>query len=66
MVAGLTPADLDRRGRHPWLGEADLRSVLKLLYRHPMIHLRDVRAALRSRTPVAHEAESGGEGGSGR
>lgn len=51
-VSRLQPADLDRRGRHPWLGDTDLRAVLKLLYRHPMIHLRDVRAALRTRRPV--------------
>jgi hypothetical protein len=55
VVAGLSPDDLERRGRHPWLGETDLRSVLKLLYRHPMIHLRDIRQALKSRSPVGSE-----------
>ena len=48
IVASLTSGDLDRRGRHPWFGETDLRSVLKLLYRHPMIHLRDARRALKT------------------
>jgi hypothetical protein len=55
VVAALSPGDLERRGRHPWLGETDLRSVLKLLYRHPMIHLRDIRQALKTRSPVAQE-----------
>jgi len=51
-VAGLSADDLDRRGRHPWLGDTDLRSVLKLLYRHPMIHLRDIRQAIQTKSPV--------------
>jgi len=51
-VAGLGPDDLERRGWHPWLGDTDLGSVLKLLYRHPMIHLRDARRALKTGKPV--------------
>jgi len=51
-VAALTPDDLERRGRHPWFGETDLRSVLKLLYRHPMIHMRDAKRALKTGIPV--------------
>jgi uncharacterized protein (TIGR03083 family) len=63
-VAALQPADLDRRGRHPWFGETDLRSVLKLLYRHPMIHLRDARRALKTGRPVAPSDEDSAVEGS--
>lgn len=62
-VAALRPADLDRRGRHPWFGDTDLRSVLKLLYRHPMIHLRDARRALRSGMPVEPSGDAAAEEG---
>ena len=61
-VAGLVPGDLECRGWHPWLGDTDLGSVLKLLYRHPMIHLRDVRRALKTGKPVrSSEGSEGGE-----
>ena len=43
FVAGLSPEDLTRKGRHPWLGETELVEVVKLLYRHNQIHQRDVR-----------------------
>ncbi len=46
--------DLDLRGRHPWFGQASIRDILKLIYRHNMIHLRDLRRAIRSGTPVPH------------
>ncbi len=54
IVAGMSPQDLDREGYHPWFGEVELRAMLKLIYRHNMIHLRDVRRALASSEPVPH------------
>ena len=54
FVAGLSASDLDRRGYHPWFGETDLGFMLKLTYRHPMLHLRDVRQALQTGEPVPH------------
>lgn len=54
LVNSLSPADLDRLGRHPWFGETELRKALKLVYRHNMIHLRDIRRALESGRPVPH------------
>ncbi len=55
LAAGLSEQDLDRIGYHPWLGEAQMRQMLKLLYRHNMIHLRDVRKALAAGRPVPHQ-----------
>jgi uncharacterized protein (TIGR03083 family) len=46
--------DLDLRGRHPWLGQTSIGDMLKLVYRHNMIHMRDIRRALQSGTPVPH------------
>jgi len=46
--------DLRRRGYHPWFGDSQLEDMLKLVYRHNIIHLRDVRRALKSGKPVLH------------
>ena len=54
FVGGLSLPDLDRRGYHPWFGDADLRFMLKLTYRHPMLHVRDVRQALETGAPIPH------------
>ena len=43
FVAGLSPEDLTRTGRHPWLGVIELAEMFKLMYRHNQIHQRDVR-----------------------
>ena len=43
LVQGMQPADLERQGRHPFLGVVPLEEIVKLLYRHNQIHLRDVR-----------------------
>jgi len=45
LVAGLSSEDLQRQGRHPWLGLAPLEEIFKLLYIHNQIHMRDVRRA---------------------
>lgn len=48
LVDKMTPPDLLRTGRHPYLGIAPLEEMLKLLYRHNQIHQRDVRKLLNS------------------
>ncbi len=45
-VQRLTEADLQTVGRHPFLGEAPVEDMLKLMYRHTQIHQRDIRKAL--------------------
>jgi hypothetical protein len=46
LVSSLSPQDLTRQGRHPFLGVAPLPDMIKLIYRHNQIHLRDVRRLL--------------------
>ena len=46
--------DLLKRGYHPWFGDSQLDDMLKLIYRHNIIHLRDIRRALKSHAPVPH------------
>lgn len=45
-VAGLTDADLDRRGYHPALGEVTLETFLNAVYGHQLMHMRDLMTAL--------------------
>ncbi len=47
-VRQCTPADFERRGRHPFLGETTLREMLKMIYLHNQLHLRDARKALQA------------------
>ncbi len=46
IVSRMTPDDLQRRGRHPFLGDASLEEMIKLIYRHNQLHLRDIRRAM--------------------
>jgi uncharacterized protein (TIGR03083 family) len=52
IVRQMKPADLQRSGYHPWFGETEVAKMLKLVYRHNMIHLRDIRKALETGQPV--------------
>ncbi|MGH2523414.1 MAG: DinB family protein [Anaerolineales bacterium] len=54
VVRGMSDADFDRVGRHPWFGKVPLEQMLKLIYRHNMIHERDIRKALETGQPVPH------------
>jgi hypothetical protein len=47
-------SDLRLRGYHPWFGDSQLEDMLKLIYRHNIIHLRDIRRALKTHQPVPH------------
>lgn len=54
LLDELVSTDLLRRGYHPWFGDSKLEDMLKLIYRHNIIHLRDIRRALKSGQPVPH------------
>jgi hypothetical protein len=54
FVGSLGPGDLDREGFHPWFGQGTLGFIIKLIYRHPMLHLRDTRQAIETGQPVPH------------
>jgi hypothetical protein len=38
--------DLAKQGRHPFLGTASLSDMIKLMYMHNQIHIRDIRRML--------------------
>ncbi len=48
LVSGLSDVDLDREGRHPFLGVTTLREMVKMIYVHNQIHYRDIRRALKA------------------
>jgi len=48
LVKSLGADDLDKRGRHPFLGVTTLREMIRMIYIHNKSHLRDIRRALSS------------------
>jgi hypothetical protein len=46
-VSGLKERDLDLTGRHPFLGQTQLREMIKLLYIHNLTHYRDMKKVLK-------------------
>jgi uncharacterized damage-inducible protein DinB len=46
-VSGLQESDLEITGRHPFLGETDIREMIKMLYIHNLTHLRDMKRAIK-------------------
>lgn len=46
FAAGLEAADLQKTGRHPALGITSLGEMLKMVYLHNALHLRDLKKAL--------------------
>lgn len=46
LVEAMDETDLAKTGRHPFFGAAPLEEIIKLIYRHTQIHLRDIRRSL--------------------
>jgi hypothetical protein len=53
FVYGLEASDLEKQGRHPYLGIVKLRDMVKMVYVHNHAHLRDVQKALRTKQASA-------------
>jgi uncharacterized damage-inducible protein DinB len=46
-VSGLKDEELEIKGRHPFLGETVVREMVKMLYIHNQLHLRDMKKAIK-------------------
>jgi uncharacterized damage-inducible protein DinB len=46
-VSGLQEAELEKTGRHPFLGQTTLREMIKMLYIHNQIHYRDLKKVIK-------------------
>ncbi|MGB8984841.1 MAG: DinB family protein [Anaerolineales bacterium] len=57
-TAALAEAELEKQGRHPFLGVTTLREMVKMLYIHNLTHYRDMKKALNvvARNPQGDEA----------
>jgi hypothetical protein len=51
LALSLAEGQLELRGRHPFLGVTSVGDILQLLYRHNMMHVRDVRRAFDGQQP---------------
>ena len=47
-VSGLKESELDITGRHPFLGQTQIREMIKMLYIHNLTHYRDMKKALKA------------------
>jgi hypothetical protein len=45
-VSTLSDDDLDRTGRHPFVGEDTLEQLIKVLYLHSNLHIKDIKARI--------------------
>jgi len=46
----LSDEELSKIGRHPAMGEATLGEMVKMIYLHNQIHMRDIRVAIESQS----------------
>jgi hypothetical protein len=46
-TSGLSEADLEKQGRHPFLGMTTIREMIKMLYIHNLTHYRDMKKVLK-------------------
>ena len=46
QASSYSSEDLAREGHHPWFGLVSVETLLKLLYRHNQMHIRDIRRQL--------------------
>jgi hypothetical protein len=47
-TSGLSEADLDKQGRHPFLGLTTIREMVKMLYIHNLTHYRDMKKVIKT------------------
>jgi len=57
IVRQMAESDLDRVGYHPWFGDTPLETMLKLVYRHTMLHQRDISKAIETGQPIPHSTD---------
>ena len=48
FVSSIGDSDLEKIGRHPFLGITSLREMIKMVYIHNQIHYRDIRKVLKT------------------
>ena len=46
-TSSLSETDLEKQGRHPFLGMTTIREMIKMLYLHNQIHYRDMKKVIK-------------------
>lgn len=46
-TSSLSEADLEKQGRHPFLGMTTVREMIKMLYLHNQLHYRDMKKVIK-------------------
>ena len=46
-ILSLEPADLDKQGKHPFIGMTTIGEMIKMLYLHNQMHYRDMKKVLK-------------------
>ena len=46
LVSMIAEKDFSQRGRHPFFGMMSIEEMFKLIYRHNMLHARDIRRTM--------------------
>jgi len=46
-TSSLSEADLEKPGRHPFLGMTTIREMIKMLYLHNQLHYRDMKKVMK-------------------
>lgn len=46
-ISALQESDLEITGRHPFMGQTQLREMIKMLYIHNLTHYRDMKKAVK-------------------
>jgi hypothetical protein len=46
-VKGLSEGEIERTGKHPAMGNATLKEMIKMIYLHNQMHMRDLKAAIK-------------------
>ena len=47
LAGTLSEDDMEKRGNHPYFGNTKIKKILKLLYTHNSMHMRDICRAMR-------------------
>jgi uncharacterized damage-inducible protein DinB len=47
-ASGLSEAELEKQGRHPFLGVTTIREMIKMLYIHNLTHYRDMKKVIKT------------------
>ena len=50
-VKGLSDEEINKKGKHPAMGEATLGEMVKMIYLHNLMHMRDIKSAMATQSP---------------